>query len=47
MFGLGVSPYWIGHLNPYWKGKLGNFYQVYERLKKSLDPDGILNPGLL
>lgn len=47
MFGMGVSPYWIGHLNPYWKKRVGNFYQVYERLKKSLDPDGILNPGLL
>jgi FAD/FMN-containing dehydrogenase len=47
MFSLGVSPYWIGHLNPYWKRKVGNFYQIYERIKKSLDPDGILNPGLL
>ncbi len=47
MFGLGVSPYWIGHLNPYWKKRVGNFYKVYEQLKKNLDPDGILNPGLL
>ena len=47
MFNLGVSPYWIGHLNPYWKKKVGNFYRVYERIKKGLDPDGILNPGLL
>ena len=47
MFGLGVSPYWIGHLNPYWKRKVGNFYQVYERIKRCLDPDGILNRGLL
>jgi FAD/FMN-containing dehydrogenase len=47
MFNLGVSPYWIGHLNPCWKRKVGNFYRVYERIKKSLDPDRILNPGLL
>jgi hypothetical protein len=47
MFGMGVSPYWIGHLNPYWKKRVGNFYQVYVRIKKNLDPDGILNPGLL
>lgn len=47
MFGLGVSPYWIGHLSPYWRGKIGDFYQVYEKIKRALDPDGILNPGLL
>ncbi len=47
MFGLGVSPYWVGHLSPYLRGKLGHFYELYRKIKTCVDPQEMLNPKLL
>lgn len=47
MFGMGVSPYWIGHLSPYLRGKLGHFYELYRKIKTCVDPGEMLNPKLL
>ncbi len=47
MFGLGVSPYWIGHLSPYLRGKIGHFHELYRKIKTCIDPQEMLNPKLL
>jgi glycolate oxidase len=41
-------PYWTGKLwEPYVLGRVDpTFYEIFKQLKNSLDPDGILNPGL-
>ncbi|MGI6604118.1 MAG: FAD-binding oxidoreductase [bacterium] len=47
MFAQGVSPYWIGHLSPFVMWKLGPTYELYKRIKAELDPNNVLNPGML
>lgn len=47
MFGHGVSPYWIGYLSNSIMWRLGPTYELYKRIKKELDPNNILNPGML
>lgn len=47
VFGMGVSPYWIGHMAPWLAPRIGVAASVYRELKRSLDPGGILNRGML
>ncbi|MGI6575320.1 MAG: FAD-binding oxidoreductase [bacterium] len=47
MFGMGVSPYWIGKQNREAMWRLGPTYELHRTIKKALDPDNILNPGIL
>lgn len=47
MYGMGVSPYWIGLLSPYIMWKLGSAYTLFRIIKQTLDPKNILNPNVL
>jgi len=47
MYERGVSPYWIGHLSSHIVKRWGPYYQLYKKIKESLDPNNILNPGML
>lgn len=47
MYEGGVSPYWIGHISPHIVKRWGSYYQLYKKIKKTLDPNNILNPGML
>jgi len=45
---MGLSPYWIGQaLFPPLLEKLGDYYAFYENIKKVVDPNNIMNPGVL
>lgn len=49
-FGLGIVPYGIGGpegLQPYIKEKWGSYYELINRIKRILDPNNILQPGIL
>lgn len=45
---MGLSPYWIGQalFAPLPK-KLANYYNFYKTIKTTLDPNNIINPGVL
>ena len=47
MYEAGVSPYWIGHLSSHIVKRWGSYYQLYKKIKETLDPNNILNPGML
>jgi len=47
MYERGVSPYWIGHLSSHIVKRWGPYYQLYKKIKETLDPNNILNPGML
>ncbi len=49
-FENGIVPYGIGGpegLQPFLKGKLGAYYDLIKKIKQSLDPNNILQPGIL
>ena len=47
MFAEGISPYWIGDLSRSIMWRLGPTYDLYKKIKGTLDPKNILNPLML
>ena len=47
---MGVVTFGIGGPDgtlPFIRGRLGSYYELLRSMKKALDPNGILQPGIL